>query len=351
MLSEKKPLSLLKEQTVISRLFHLKSWLFVVMCFTLGTYTSYGGPSLEDETKVHLETLSLSLATSLHEEELLALEEHLLLTHPEELLAASSAVIAATPALLALSPQIALRSSRYLWGLAITSAVVSSLVMRSQWGNFKLFNIPTGLDESLKKAGEEISDKARKAAGTIEGQVKEIIEASNRSVHTTLDHLKDQSRAVEGGVSDQVGRILDDIHRKIQKELTDVAEGKTGVVEPSLEAVRELWNKAIYERLTSLDEYLEKILDEIFGDDTTPDHAGISMPPALKKKYYLTKMGLSTDASWEEVSQRFKEIAKENHPDLHGSDEKKIQRFIKAQKAYSSLKDIYRQGGGGTAQK
>ena len=260
--------------------------------------------------------------------------------HAPDIMQASAALL--LPATFFTPTWQALSSQTQITLILIASALLSATVLKSsQWGVFD--GLPS-LDQHLRKARDEASAVARKAAGTIEGQVREIIEASNRSVHSTLDHLKQQAQAVEGGTYEHLERMLDDIHAQILKDLSDgVHLGKNGV-DHSVEAMRELWNKAVYERLSALDQYLEKILDDILGsEEESGESHPIAVPRELRKQHHLRKLGLPADASWQEIAQRFKQVAKENHPDLAGADPQKIQRFIKAQKAYASLKEIHRQ--------
>ena len=148
---------------------------------------------------------------------------------------------------------------------------------------------------------------------------------ADQQVDQTLDSLKEGLHGTSQQTSDLLAKILDDINEQVKKDMRQsVAQGGRRV-DDSVERVRELWKKSVRDQLHSLDEWLTRLLDEILGKQATADD--------------YEALGLKEGASKEEIAKRFRELAKQTHPDLNGSDQKKMEEFIRVQQAYEKLKN------------
>ena len=85
-----------------------------------------------------------------------------------------------------------------------------------------------------------------------------------------------------------------------------------------------------YLNLTNLDNATSENVSKILANFWKNFHA------YEDREIHLTQMGLSKHASWEQIQSRYRELAKQYHPDKGGDDKK----FIKLRRAFEALKRL-----------
>ncbi|MCY4443336.1 MAG: J domain-containing protein [Proteobacteria bacterium] len=244
----------------------------------------------------------------------------------------ASAVALVVPGALRLSPR--------LYVVLAAVALGGGLVMKSHWGD-KIF--PTLGDSAqsvlrgLKKGSAYFPESVKEVAGTVEGNMREILNVADKTMKRGLDVAKDSLAPMEKGVNEYVEKMLDDIHTRVQKEVARQVKLQKVGLEGAIELTRSLWNKS----LRSVESMLDRLLNEIFDaiDDEERSLRSI-VDPQQKRRELFQKLGLDDGASFEEVRKRYREIVKKTHPDAHGGDDSKIKEFYKAHKAYTVLKEL-----------